>query len=229
MADRDHTGLLIEVDGTLTDTEALHFATWQQAIQETGAAFSKDEFERLVGLDPIATAVTHLGCTRHKAAEIADRKAELFREQIAGIRPFPGAAALLSEARQQGLVIALISSTSRADVENYLLPCIGPRGIVDLVVTGEMVSRGKPQPDTLILAMETLGIAPDRALTAGNTIFDVAAGRKAGITSIGVSADAARTKLLQAAGAHYVARSLHELRRFVAEWTMRLANLNAGF
>lgn len=229
MADRDHTGLLIDVDGTLTDTEALHFATWQQAFRESGAAFSRDDFERLVGLDPIPTATTHLSCTRDRAGEIAERKAELFRERIADIRAFPGAAALLSEARQQGLLIAVISSTSRADVENYLLPCIGHRGIVDLVVTGEMVARGKPHPDTLNLAMETLGVAPERALTAGDTIFDVAAGRKAGVTVVGVSANAARAKLLQSAGAHHVARNLQELRRFVAEWTLHLSKLIAGF
>ena len=229
MGERDHTGLLIDVDGTLTDTEALHFATWRQAFRESGAAFAEADFERLVGLDPIPTVTTHLNCTRHRAVEIAGRKAEIFRERISDIKAFPGAAALLSAARQRGFLIALISSTSRADVENYLLPCIGPRSIVDLVVTAEMVPHGKPHPDTLNLAMETLGIAPERALTAGDTIFDVAAGRKAGVTVVGVSANATRAKLLQAAGAHHVARDLQELRRFVSEWTLHLSNLVAGF
>jgi len=229
MGDHDNTGLLIDVDGTLVDTEALHFKTWQQAFRESGVEFSPEDFHRLFGLDPIPTVVTQMGCSRDRAAEIAERKAGLFRDRVADIKAFPGAAALLSEARQVGLVISLISSTSRADVENYLLPCIGPRGIVDLVVTGEMVTRGKPQPDTLLLAMETLGVGPGRALTAGDTIFDMAAGRKAGVTVVGVTARAERATMLRSAGAHHVAPNLHELRKFVVEWTRQMANLTPGY
>jgi HAD superfamily hydrolase (TIGR01509 family) len=229
MGDRDNTGLLIDVDGTLVDTEALHFKTWHQAFRENGVEFSPDDFTRLFGLDPIPTVTTLLGCPRDRAGEIAERKASLFRDRVADIKPFPGAAALLAGARQDGVLIALISSTSRADVENYLLPCIGHRGIVDLVVTGEMVTRGKPQPDTLNLAMETLGVAPGRALTAGDTIFDMAAGRKAGVTVIGVSSDAARAKLLQSAGAHHVTPDLYQLSRFLSEWTRRLSNFASGY
>ena len=229
MGDRDNTGLLIDVDGTLVDTEILHFKTWQQAFRESNVAFSPDDFQRLFGLDPIPTVMTQLGCPRDRAGEIAQRKAELFRDRVADIKAFPGAAALLTEARQVGLLIALTSSTSRADVESYLLPCVGHRGIVDLVVTGEMVARGKPQPDVLNQAMETLGVAPGRALTAGDTIFDMAAGRKAGVTVVGVTSKAEQAKMLRSAGAHYVAPDLHELRKFVSEWTRQLANLTPGY
>jgi HAD superfamily hydrolase (TIGR01509 family) len=229
MEGRDNTGLLIDVDGTLVDTAALHLTTWQQAFRENGAGFTPADFARLFGLDPVPTVMTQLGCPRERAIEIAERKAVLFRERPADVKAFPGATALLRDAREQGLLIALISSTSRADVENYLLPCIGPRGIVDLVVTGEMVTRGKPQPDTLNLAMETLGIAPGRALTAGDTVFDMAAGQKAGVTVVGVSSDAAQGKLLRSAGAHHVSANLHQLSRFVSEWTQHLSNLAPGY
>jgi len=229
MGDRDHTGLLIDVDGTLVDTEELHFRTWHQAFRENNAEFSRDDFNRVFGLDPIPTVMTRLGCARERACEISERKAGLFRDRAADVKAFPGAATLLAEARNDGLLIALVSSTSRADVENFLLPCIGQRGIVDLVVTGEMVARGKPQPDTLELAMETLGIAPARALTAGDTIFDVAAGRKAGVTVVGVSSDATRAQGLRSAGAHQVAADLHALRRIVSQWTLHLSNLAPGY
>jgi beta-phosphoglucomutase-like phosphatase (HAD superfamily) len=228
MGERDNTGVLLDVDGTLVDTAALHFRTWQQAFREQGVEFSADDFSRLFGLDPIPLVVTRLGCAREKASAIADRKAGLFRDKAADVKAFPGAAALLAELRRNGLLIALISSTTRADVENYLLPCIGPRSIVDLVVTGDMVARGKPQPDTLNLAMETLGVAPGRGLTAGDTIFDVAAGVRAGVTVVGMSADPTRAKALKSAGAHYVARDLALLGRFIAEWTQRLTNFASG-
>ena len=220
---------MIDVDGTLVDTEELHFRTWHQAFRENNAEFSRDDFNRVFGLDPIPTVMTRLGCARERACEISERKAGLFRDRAADVKAFRGAATLLAEARNDGLLIALVSSTSRADVENFLLPCIGQRGIVDLVVTGEMVARGKPQPDVLHQAMETLGVAPGRALTAGDTIFDMAAGRKAGVTVVGVTSKAERAKMLRSAGAHYVAPDLHELRKFVSEWTRQLANLTPGY
>ena len=229
MPERDNTGLLIDVDGTLVDTEALHFKTWQQAFRENSVEFSSADFNRVFGLDPIPTVMTQLRCSHERASEIAGRKAELFREKAADVRSFPGAAAFLAEARREGLVIALIGSTSRADVENYLLPCIGHRGIVDLVVTGEMVSRGKPEPDTLNLALETLGVAPGRAVTIGDTVFDVTAGKKAGVTVIGVNSDAARAKLLRSAGADHVVPDLKTARRFISDWTQSLSNLAPGF
>ena len=229
MAERENTGLLIDVDGTLVDTEALHFKTWQQAFRESAVEFSSADFNQLFGLDPIPTVMTQLRCSRERASEIADRKAELFREKAADVRSFPGAAGILAEARQEGLLIALISSTSRADVENYLLPCIGPRGIVDLVVTGEMVTRGKPEPDTLGLAMETLGVAPGRALTVGDTIFDVTAGKVAGVTVVGVNSDPARAMRLRSAGADHVAPDLKGVGRFMLEWMQRMANLATGY
>ena len=229
MAERSNMGLLLDVDGTLVDTEALHFRTWQQAFRENSIAFSREDFNRLFGLDPITTVMTLLGCSRERASEVSKRKAELFREKGDEIKAFPGAAALLSEARKSGLLIALVSSTSRADVENFLLPAVGPRGIVDLVVTSEMVVQGKPKPDTLLFAMETLGIAPNRALAAGDTIFDIAAGKAAGVTVVGVSSDATRARALQAAGAHRIAANLHELRKVVSEWVKRVTEFSPGF
>ena len=228
MGDRDYTGVLLDVDGTLVDTAALHFGTWKQAFRENGVEFSTDDFNKLFGLDPVPLVVTRLGCPRDRAVEIAGRKAGLFRDRIADVKAFPGAAPLLAELRRDGVLIALISSTTRADVENYLLPCIGNRSIVDLVVTGDMVARGKPQPDTLNLAMETLGVTPGRALTAGDTIFDVAAGLKAGVTVVAVGSDPARTKALKTAGAHYVAHDLDQLGRIVGEWMQRLSNFATG-
>jgi HAD superfamily hydrolase (TIGR01509 family) len=229
MAAREHTGLLLDVDGTLVDTEALHFRTWEQAFREHGVEFSRDEFARLFGLDPIATVMTRTGCTREQAPEIANRKAEIFRERAGEILPFPGAAALLKQARVEGIRIALVSSTSRADVENVLLPAIGRRDIVDLVVSSDMVARGKPEPDTLHYAMETLGIATRRALTAGDTVFDIEAGLRAGITSIGVTADTTRARGLQAAGAHGIVSDLRELHALVLEWMNQLSHIATDF
>jgi HAD superfamily hydrolase (TIGR01509 family) len=229
MERREHTGLLLDVDGTLVDTEALHFRTWEQAFRESDVAFSKGDFAGLFGLDPIATVMAKTGCARERARDIALRKGELFRDRAGEIYPFPGAPALLKDMRNRGVRLALVSSTSRADVENVLLPAIGRRDIVDLVVSSDMVPHGKPEPDALHYAMEALGIATSRALTAGDTVFDIEAGRRAGVTCVGVTADAARARQLQDAGAQRVVTDLGQLRAFILEWMNQLSNIVTGF
>lgn len=217
--------LLLDVDGTLVDTETLHFETWCGAFEEHGLAFSLESFHRLFGLDPKATVMSLLGCTADDARILAGRKAELFRKRSSEIRAFPGAVALLSNARRFGLATALISSTSRRDVEELLLPSIGGPGIVDLIATSDMVPRGKPEPDLFYLAMKKLNSEPRKALAAGDTAFDVVAGKRANVSVVGISGNTEQRRILRAEGACRVVENLFDLSDLVNQWVRLGFNL----
>lgn len=128
---------------------------------------------------------------------------------------FPDLAELLSALRAAGLRLAIYTG-SRG--ESFLpLARAGLMELFDVVLTAADVSRPKPDPEGLFTCLGRLGCRAGRAAYVGDSLHDVAAGRAAGMRTVGVLTGAATSGGLAAAGADRIARDGAGLRRVLLE------------
>ncbi len=186
-------GALWDLDGTLVDTEANHYAAWRDLVREHGGELSYDAFRPTFGLRNDDILTRHLGFSGDAAAilTLGERKEELFRASVErdGVRMLPGARELVAHLRALGARQAIASSAPPRNIETMarlLGSSIGD--IFEAVVSGEEVVHGKPAPDIFLRAAERLGLPPRRCVVLEDAPAGVAAGKAAGSRVVAIAA-----------------------------------------
>jgi pyrophosphatase PpaX len=178
---------LFDFDGTLVDTTELIYQSMRHA---TGEVLGKDL--------PREILLANVGQPLPRQMEIIDaERAEALLESYrlhneehhdALIQEFPGVEDTLARLRSAGVKIAVVTSKRRFSVRMALESFPGLGEVVDHFVTMEDTTEHKPDPEPLLKGLEFLGgIPPEEAAYVGDSPFDVAAARAAGITSVAVS------------------------------------------
>jgi HAD superfamily hydrolase (TIGR01509 family) len=112
-------------------------------------------------------------------------KTRLYREFVAlgHLQPRAGIRRLIAEARTAGLKLAIASTTSPENVESLLETSFGSDAAswFAVIATGDVVARKKPAPDIYNLALERLGVAPERAIAFEDSAIGVDAAKAAGL------------------------------------------------
>ncbi len=190
---------LFDFDGTLVDTTELIYQSMRHA---TGEVLGREI--------PRETLLANVGQPLPRQMEIIDaERAEALLESYrlhneehhdTFIREFPGVVNSLARLRAGGIRVAVVTSKRRFSVEMALgsFPALGE--VVDRFVTMEDTTQHKPHPEPLLKGLEFLGdVPPQEAAYIGDSPFDVAAAKAAGITSVAVSWGAFSEDTLRAA------------------------------
>ena len=192
------TAVIWDMDGTIVDTAALHFNAWQTVFRSRDIAFSREDFRKNFGLrnDTIIKEVLGPQAPPEEIASISSEKTQLFRESVKreGVKAMPGAIELLSALHGKGVPMAVASSAPRQNAETFLR-MLGITHLLDIVVSGEEVVNGKPDPEIFLLAAGRLGVSPACCVVVEDAVGGVAAARAAGMRSIGVAANHPRESL----------------------------------
>ena len=178
---------LFDFDGTLVDTTELIYQSMRHA---TGEILGREI--------PRETLLANVGQPLPRQMEIIDaERAEALLESYrvhnhehhdALIGEFPGVEAALGRLRAAGVRVAVVTSKRRFSVEMALERFPGLGGVVDRFVTMEDTAEHKPDPQPLRKGLEFLGdVPPEEAAYVGDSPFDVAAAKAAGVTSVAVS------------------------------------------
>ncbi len=192
-------GVLLDVDGTLLDTNYLQVLAWWQAFRDTGhPEVSMADCHRAIGIGS-AELVTHLlgddAADTEEVVEAKGRRYEPLRELVV---PFPRVDQLLAACRERDLAVVLATSGMESDLE-WMVPAIGGEDVVDGATTSADVESAKPAPDLLQTAVADHGLDPDRTVAVGDTIWDVRAARDAGLPCIALTCGGiARAELVEA-------------------------------
>lgn len=181
--------LLFDLDGTLANTDAVHFPTWIEVLRAHDIEVTREYYnERLAGrvnTDAIDDVLPDLSEEeRRKLIEDEERRS---RERAGQIGPLPGLKELLEEGRRRGLTLALVTNSVQEDAEQILEP-LELQGAFDPVVYPGEVSESKPEPTPYLEVLRRLEIEADEALAFEDSITGVEASRKAGIQTVGISA-----------------------------------------
>lgn len=177
-------------DGVILDSSAAHEWAWERLAAEEGRVLFPGFFLRSFGMKNDRVIRELLAWTQDPAEieRLSSRKEELFREEIRHrpVQPLPGVRAFLESLRRAGVPCGVGSSTPRANIECVLDP-LGLRGFFRVIVTGEDVQRGKPDPEVFLRVAERLGIAPARCVVFEDAPVGIEAARRAGMKVVGVA------------------------------------------
>jgi len=207
--------VIFDVDGVLVDSYAAHFESWKRLGRETGVTLTEAQFAESFGRRSREVIRQHWGSKRHLTdaeVERLDRRKEgLFREILE--KDFPGmdgARELIEALATDEMRIAVGSSAPKENVE-LVLNRLGVGDHVPVVVTGEDVQHGKPDPQVFLLAAERLGVPPHRCVVIEDAVPGIEAARSAGMKAVALVSTGRDAATLRAAGPDGVVRSLREL------------------
>jgi HAD superfamily hydrolase (TIGR01509 family) len=200
-------GVLVDVDGTLLDTNYLHTMAWSRALRDLDEWAPMNAIHRLVGMGADQLVPELLGHDLDGADAAHDRHYATLK---ADVRPFPEAATLLRRMHDAGLVVVLASSASENDLAD-LLRALDADDAIGAVVNADHVERSKPDPQIFTVARDKGGIDPSLVVAVGDTVWDVEAARAAGMGCVTVESGGSSRHELTEAGAVAVYRDVKEL------------------
>lgn len=200
-------GVLLDLDGTLVDSNYLHTLAWKRALADCGEWAPSNAIHRLVGMGGDQLVPTLLG---REVPGAAERRAEHYARLLPEVVAFPGAGELLSTLRAWGLAVVLASSAPGSELDPAV-GLLGGRERFDAVTGADDVTRSKPDPEVFRVATQQAGLDRDGVVTVGDSVWDVEASRAAGYACIGVETGGFSRHELTEAGAVAVYRDVAEL------------------
>ncbi len=202
---------ILDVDGTLVDSNYHHALAWYRAFREHGIVLPVWRLHRHVGMggDKYVAAVAGEEADERLGDALRERWEELFDELIAEVEPLAGARDLLADLKERGQTVVLASSAIEKHVDAFL-DKLDARELADAWTTKDDVEASKPDPDLVRAALEKAGSGD--AVMLGDTPWDVEAARRAGIETVAVVTGGYSEEELRDAGAVAVFDSLESLR-----------------
>lgn len=201
---------IVDIDGTLVDTNYHHVLAWQRAMAAHGHEVPGWHIHRAIGMggDQLVGHLLGDDVEARQGDDLRAAESERYQELIGEVRPFAGARDLLGTLHDQGLTVVLASSAKEAELEHYL-ELLDARPVVDGWTSSADVEATKPAPDVVEAALERAG---DRdAVLIGDTVWDVEAAVRAGIPAIAVLSGGIGADELRDAGAIRVADDVQAL------------------
>lgn len=181
----DLDAVLVDVDGTLIDSNGAHADTWAQALREHGIDRTADQIRPLIGMgaDKLLPQIAGIDADSKSGRAVAARKKALFAERLPRLEATPGARALIADLCGRGKRI--IVATSADDEEmNALLERAGVADLIPLRTSKDDAPRSKPDPDIVGAALRRAEVPAGRTVMIGDTPYDIDAARAAGVGTL---------------------------------------------
>ena len=202
---------ILDVDGTLVDTNYHHALAWYRAFREEEIVLPLWRLHRHVGMggDRYVAAVAGEEVERRLGDRVRERWEELFDELLPEVEPVEGARELIERLAERGHTLVVASSAIERHFDAFIDEKLQARHLVDGWTTSADVEASKPAPDLVEAALAKAGTR--RATMVGDTPWDCEAARRAGIETICVRSGGFSEAELRDAGAAQVFESVREL------------------
>jgi HAD superfamily hydrolase (TIGR01509 family) len=207
---------ILDVDGTLVDSNYQHALAWYRAFRQSGIVLPVWRIHRLIGMGGEQLVPELIG--EERAEEVGDdvKTAEkpLYKDMIEEVEPLEGARELIDALKERGHTVILASSGKEYEVDHYL-DLLDVRDVADGWTTSADVEESKPEPELIEVALDKAGAR--EAVQIGDSTWDCLAAKRAGIETVGVLTGGFAEDELRDAGAMVVFESLTELRERLDE------------
>jgi HAD superfamily hydrolase (TIGR01549 family) len=207
---------ILDIDGTLIDTNYQHALAWFRAFKRFEIVLPIWRIHRAIGMggDHMIEALTGKEKEETLGDELRSAEKDLYQALIEEVQPFHGARDFIVDLKDRGNPVVLASSAKGGEVDHYLdlLDC---RDVVDSWTTSEDVQNTKPDPDLVLAAMEKVEGAG--AVMVGDSTFDCEAAKRAGLQTVAVMTGGFSEDELTQAGAVAVFESIDDLSKNLAK------------
>ena len=193
--------IIFDVDGTLSETEDTHRKAFNQAFDKNGLPWHWDRqlYRQLLKVTGGKERIRHF-IENHDPGGLLSNdldsfirdlhaaKTAIYTQMIAGgqAKLRPGVRSLIDRSFQQGLRLAIATTTSLPNVEALLLSTFGGEGIekFEVICAGDVIDRKKPAPDIYLLALTRLGLSADDCVAIEDSRNGLLSAHQAGIATI---------------------------------------------
>jgi HAD superfamily hydrolase (TIGR01549 family) len=208
--------VILDVDGTLVDTNYHHALAWYRAFREHGQILPLWRIHRATGMggDKMVEYLGGKELERSQGDAIRDAESSAYSELIGEVEPLDGAREFLADLKGQGLRVVLASSAKEKELDHYL-DLLDAREVVDAWTSSADVQETKPDPDLVQVAISKAG--GGSGVMVGDTPWDVEAARRSGISTICLTTGGFARQELEEAGAVAVFDSIPDLRVAVSQ------------
>ncbi len=190
--------ILFDLDGTLANTDPLHFKIWQDLLREQGIEMDRDTYKSKISgrqnPEIIQDLLPHLSST--ESDQFAEYKEQLFREQALNLEPLPGFLELLEWIEHRPLKTAVVTNAPLKNAD-FMLKALNLKERFKTVVLGEEMTAGKPDPAPYQFCLEQLEIQASEAIVFEDSPSGIRSATGAGIDTIGVASTHAPEQLKQ--------------------------------
>lgn len=182
------TGVLLDIDGTLVDSNDANARAWMEALLAHGIEVNYLKLREAVGMggDNLLPKVAHLEGDSPQGKAVGETRSEILKSKyLPTLRAFPQVKELLTRMHGDGLKL-VVATSAKADEAEALLKLTGAADLIDVIATTEDAENSKPAPDILQAALKKSGLTAAWVVILGDTPYDVESAQKAGVGIIGV-------------------------------------------
>jgi len=181
---------IFDMDGTMVDNTPYHFKTWQTLYKKYGIGdLSEETYKTEISGVPIMDTVRSLfpDADEETLKSLVREKEQLYQEIYTPfIAPINGLENLLTELKDGGVKLAMASSASWDDID-FVLSHVKVRQYFDVIIDGNRVSKGKPNPQIFLKAAADLQMRPEDCIVFEDSMAGIKAGNAAGMKVIGIT------------------------------------------
>lgn len=192
--------VILDVDGTLMDTNYLHTEAWARAFQEAGRQVPWVEVHKQIGKGSELLVQEFLE-DEEAIEQVQERHSDIYGDIQQYGYPLPGAKELINSLHERGYQVWLVTSAADEELDLHK-ERLEPEGKIAGIVNSDQVENPKPAPDIFELTLQKAGVDPGDAVSVGDSVWDIESGNKAGVRSVAVlSGGAFSNEELEEAGA----------------------------
>lgn len=178
---------IFDLDGVIVNTVPLHFKAWQRMFSEYGREFDFDDYkEKVDGIPRTDGARAILSDLSEEELEKAgNKKQSYFLEYLEkeDILVYDTTVRLINSLKKEKLKTAIISSSKNC---LPILEKVKLLHLFDVAITGNDITKGKPDPQIFLMAARRLGVEPARLVVFEDAILGVEAAKRAGMKCVGI-------------------------------------------
>jgi HAD superfamily hydrolase (TIGR01509 family) len=192
--------VVLDVDGTLMDTNYLHTEAWARAFEGVGHRVPRVRLHKEVGKGA-GLLIQEFVEDEETVEEIQNLHSEFYGELQEHGHPLPGAKELISSLKERGYEVWFVTSAKDEELEHHMQE-LEAEDSVDGVVNSSSVENSKPAHDIFEETLRRAGATADETVAVGDALWDVESARGAGISTVAVLSGGAYSKgALEEAGA----------------------------
>lgn len=185
-AQRDPRGVLLDVDGTLIDSNDAHARSWVDVLRDEGFDVTFERVRRLIGKggDKLVPELTGIDPESERYEAISKiRKDRFRREHLPTLRAFPRTRELLQKMKAEGHGLTVATSAQSEELD-AMLEAVGLADLLPRRTSSDDAEESKPDPDIVVAALEQAKLSAAEAMMLGDTPYDVEAATRAGVAII---------------------------------------------
>ena len=183
---KTYRGIILDVDGTLVDSNDGHARAWVAAFKDEGFDVPFEQVRPLIGMggDQVVPRLTGVKPETPQFERLTDGWARHFKaSELAQVRPQPGARELVQALHDRGLKL-IVGSSGEQEIVEKLLDLAGVAALLPERTTSAEVEASKPEPDIVQAALKKLGLGPEEVMMVGDTPFDIESAARAGVGAV---------------------------------------------